>query len=96
MRLAPEAVWSKASEMERSCCTPFSPTARALCWSKARRRASRATACSICRSSTVWGMVVGLIILFFRRFRRSCSSMSKGSQRRILARPASAITLEME
>ena len=53
--------WAKASAMVRSCCTPFSSTAKLLCWMKDSRSASRAMACSTSSSSSVWGMVVGRI-----------------------------------
>ena len=91
--VSPLAVCSKVSEMVLSCCTPLSPTASDLCCSNARRRASRAIACSMINSSSDCGMVVGRIILFLIRFRRSRSSMSNGTQRMMFARPASARTL---
>ena len=87
-RLWPVSVWVMMSEMVRSLC-------ERCCW-KARRRASRAIACSITRSSRVWGMVVGRIILFLTRFRSSTSSTGKGTQRRMFSIPASAITFDTE
>ena len=72
------------------------PTASALCCSNDSRSASRQMACSMTRSSSVCGMVVGLIILFLMRFRSSTSSTANGTQRRMFAIPASAITFETE
>ena len=42
------------------------------------------------------GIVVGRIILFLIRLRRSRSSMSNGTQRMTFSRPASASTFETE
>src|SRR6058998_2946822 len=52
---------------------------------RARRRASRAMACSVWSSSRVCGTVVGRIILFLIRLRKSCSSIEKGTQRMMLS-----------
>ena len=94
-RLSPVASWSKTSDRVRSLCTPLRPTASSRCWRRANRSASRATACSICSSFSMWGIVVGRIILFLMRSRRSASSMSKGIQRTTFSSEASARTLEM-
>ena len=94
--VSPDPLCSKVSLMVRSCCTPFRPTARLLCCSKARRSASREIACSTTSSSSIEGMVVGRIILFLIRLRRSASSMAKGTQRMMFGRPASASTLLTE
>jgi hypothetical protein len=93
---APEPDCSNVSEMSRAVCRPFKPTASALCCSKDRRSASRQMACSMTRSSSVCGLVVGRFILFLMRFRSSTSSTGNGTQRRMLPMPASAMTFDTE
>ena len=86
----------KASPIDRCCCTPASVVANCLCWMYDSRSASRETACSNISASSVCGIVVGRIILFFTRFRSSRSSLSYGTHRRIIGSVASARTFEIE
>ena len=72
---------------------PLSRVAIVLWWARPRRRASLATECSTMRSSRVWGMVVGRIILFISLLETSSSSSLKGIQRMMFSMPASFITL---
>ena len=92
----PLSVWDMTSEMVRSVWMPLSPTASALCCSKASRSASREIACSMTSSSSDCGIVVGRIILFLIVLRSSTSSTGNGTQRRMLSMPASAITFDTE
>gem|GEM_PF-4326250 len=74
---------------------PFSPPASLMWCAKDKRRASLTIACSIKSSLAVWGMVVGLIILFKAMSQSSFTLESNGSQRRMFSNPASFTTLQM-
>ena len=85
-----------ASAKEVDFWAPFRPTAISLCCRKASLKASRQMACSTIKDSMFCGMVVGRIILFLIWFLKILSSSMTGTQRRTLARPAEATTLEIE